>query len=144
MYSDEKYVILIVKWVVINRMKRQEGFCMKKKRSVYNDSKLILIIPYILVLIMTPFYGILDRLVFVEVFGCGCVPDVQENMFGIPFNANDLRFTVYAVVTALMTVLGIKLSKSIPNKWIKLVYAVSILVFNAAFGLWICKVSMWK
>ena len=71
---------------------------MKKKRSVYNDSKLILIIPYILVLIMTPFYGILDRLVFVEVFGCGCVPGAQENMLHI----------------------------------------------NAAFGLWICKVSMWK
>jgi hypothetical protein len=117
---------------------------MEKKKSIYNRSKLLLSVPYILVLIMTPIYGILDRFVFVKVFGCGCVPDVQENMFGISFNANDLRFTVYAVVALLMTVLGFKLSKSIPNKWIKLVYVVSILVFNAAFGLWICKVSMWK
>lgn len=117
---------------------------MEKKKSVYNDSKLILSIPYILILIITPIYSILDRLIFVKVFGCGCVPDVQENMFNIPFNANDLRFTVYAIATVLMTVLGIKLSKSIQNKWIKLVYVVSILVFNAAFGLWICKVSMWK
>ena len=114
------------------------------EKIVHKVSKLILAVPYVFVLIFMPVYSILDRFVFVEVFGCGCVPDVQENMFGIPFNANDLRFTVYAIVTLLMTVFGIKLSKSIPNKWLKLVYVVSILVFNAAFGMWICKVSMWK
>ena len=117
---------------------------MEKAKSVHKVSKLILAIPYVFVLIFMPVYSILDRLVFVEIFGCGCVPDVQENMFGIPFNANDLRFTVYAIVALLMTALGVKLSKRIKHKRIKLVYIISILVFNAAFGLWICKMSMWK
>ena len=53
------------------------------EKIVHKVSKLILAVPYVFVLIFMPVYSILDRLVFVEVFGCGCVPDVQENMFEV-------------------------------------------------------------
>ena len=77
-------------------------------------------------LIITPIYNILDNIIFVEVFGCGCVPIAQTNMFNIDFNANDLRRLVYGVIALAMFILGIILSKNIESKKKKATYIITI------------------
>ena len=49
--------------------------------------KLIPALPFLTMPVLIPFYWLLDKLILVDVFGCGCVPSVQENMLGIPFNS---------------------------------------------------------
>lgn len=55
------------------------------------NRKTLLSLPYLLMIFITPIYNILDQKIFVDIFGCGCVPYTQTNMFNIDFNANDLR-----------------------------------------------------
>lgn len=106
--------------------------------------KVVCAIPYLVMFIVTPFYNILDSVIFVDVFGCGCVPDVQSNMLDIPFNANDLRMTVYGLLTVLMVILGVRFSNVIEKKWIKILYVLTVFVFNLLFGFWICRAFVWK
>ena len=74
--------------------------------------KALLTLPYLLIIFITPFYNILDSKIFVDVFGCGCVPIAQTNMLNIAFNANDLRRLVYTIISVLMLLLGIKISNN--------------------------------
>lgn len=69
------FIVLIV-WII---------FYLKNKNT-------ILTLPYLLMIFITPIYNILDQTIFVEIFGCGCVPTAKTNIFNIDFNANDLRF----------------------------------------------------
>lgn len=80
-------------------------------------------------LFFTPIYNILDRKVFVEILGCGCVPSAQTNMFNIDFNANDLRLIVYNILAFVLTVFGLFLSKKIENKKVKIMYVLTIFAF---------------
>ena len=100
-------------------------------------------LPYLLMIFITPFYNFLDQNVFVEIFGCGCVPSVQTNMFNIDFNANDLRRLVYSVLAIAVIILGIFLSKKIEIKKKKAVYIITIAVFNILLALKICQMYMW-
>ncbi len=107
------------------------------------NKKTILALPYLLMLFLTPFYNILDQKFFVEVFGCGCVPSAQTNMFNISFNANNLRFVVYSVFTAIMLIIGIVLSKKLNSKVLKAIYPITILILNLLFTYKICQMYMW-
>ena len=100
-------------------------------------------LPYLLMIFITPFYNFLDQKVFVEIFGCGCVPVAQTNMFNIDFNANDLRRLVYSVIAIVVFVLGLFLSKKIKSKKKKAIYIITILVFNILLSLKICQMYMW-
>ncbi len=80
---------------------------------------------------------------FVNVFGCGCVPTDQTNMFNIPFNANDLRIVVYSILILVCTILGAILSKRINNKFVKIIYIILILAFNILFSLFIHYLYAW-
>ncbi len=120
-------VILLVIWIII----------------YVKNKKIILSLPYLLMIFITPFYNILDQKVFVKVFGCGCVPYTQTNMFNIDFNANDLRFLVYNITTVLIFILGILLSKRLDNKKTKVVYIVTILLLNLLLAYKICQIYMW-
>ena len=100
-------------------------------------------LPYLIMIFITPFYNILDQKVFVEIFGCGCVPVAQTNMFNIDFNANDLRRLVYSTIVIAVLVLGIFLSKKVESKKKKIIYIVTILVFNILLALKICQMYMW-
>jgi len=108
------------------------------------NKKAILALPYLLMSFITPLYNILDSKVFVEVFGCGCVPIAQTNMFNIDFNANDLRRVIYSIITILMLVLGIKLSKRFDSKKVRIIYNVTIIIFNIVLSVFICKRYMWN
>lgn len=107
------------------------------------NKKFILALPYLLIIFIAPIYGILDRTVFVKIFGCGCVPIAQTNMLNIAFNANDLRVVVYTVLTVLMVILGLLFSKKLENKKEKIIYIATILLCNSFIAFEICKLMMW-
>ena len=105
--------------------------------------KLLLSLPYLLMIFITPFYNILDRNIFVKIFGCGCVPSTQTNMFNIDFNANDLRMLAYSIITIIAISISIHLSKKLKNKTCKIIYILTIITLNILLGLKICQLYMW-
>ena len=108
------------------------------------NRKAIIALPYLVIPFITPIYNILDQKIFVEIFGCGCVPIAQTNMFNIDFNANDLRRVVYIIMSFIMLILGIILSKKFDSKKTKIIYNISIIVFNIIFTYFICRMYMWE
>ena len=106
-------------------------------------NKIKAVIPFITMPIMIPIYCFLDSLVLVEIFGCGCVPSTQTNMLNIPFNANDLRLTVFSVLTIGMTILGIAISKSFQRKSTKALYMIAVVLLNVILTMWVVKAFMW-
>ncbi len=110
---------------------------------VYLKKKGFLIsLPYLLMIFITPIYSILDQNIFVKVFGCGCVPSAQTNMFNIAFNANDLRLVVYVIITLIMTILGIFFTKKLKSKREKATYIATIILFNSLLAFEIYKIAM--
>ena len=105
--------------------------------------KALLTLPYLLIIFITPFYNILDSKIFVDVFGCGCVPIAQTNMLNIAFNANDLSRLVYTIISVLMLLLGIKISNNFKSKSVRVIYNVYILIFNLLATYQICQLYMW-
>lgn len=73
-------------------------------------------LPFIILPMLIPIYRILDSLILVDIFGCGCVPSAQTNMFNIPFNANNLRLTVFSVLTIGLSIWNIVISKTFNRK----------------------------
>ena len=120
-------VIILALWIII----------------YLKNKKAILSLPYLLMLFFTPIYNILDQKIFVEIFACGCVPSAQTNMFNIDFNANDLRLIVYNIFAFAFTVFGLFLSKKIENKKVKVIYVLTIFVFNILLAFKICQLYMW-
>ena len=105
--------------------------------------KIKAVIPFITMPIMIPIYCFLDSLVLVDIFGCGCVPSTQTNMLNIPFNANDLRLTVFSVVTIGMTILSVAISKSFQRKSTKFLYRIAVVLLNVILTMWVVKAFMW-
>ena len=80
------------------------------------NKKLLTAMPFITMPVFLLFYNALDSRFFVEIFGCGCVPSIEANMLGIPFNANDLRSAVFTVLTIGLSVWGMFISKRFHRK----------------------------
>ena len=106
-------------------------------------NRLIRTWPFIIMPMFIPIYSVLDKLILVDIFGCGCVPSAQTNMFNISFNANDLRLTVFAILTVGVSVFGIVLSKKIELKVVKMLYCSGTVLFNVLLAIWFCKTAMW-
>ena len=126
MIWDIILLIILVVWIVI----------------YLKNKKVILSLPYLLMIFLTPIYNILDQKIFVKIFGCGCVPSTQTNMFNIDFNANDLRLIVYNLLAVSITILGLFLSKKIESKKLKIIYVLTILVLNILLAYKICQLYM--
>ena len=105
--------------------------------------KLVAMMPFITIPILIPIYCFLDSLVLVEIFGCGCVPSTQTNMLNIPFNANDLRQTVFSVLTICMSIWSIAISKSFQRKSTKAIYRIAVALLNTILTMWVVKAFMW-
>ncbi len=105
--------------------------------------RILYLLPYVIIPIFIPVYNILDQKFLVEVFGCGCVPIAQTNMFNIGYNANDLRMTVFSVLTLLLTALGYRLSKGFVKCSDRIVYCVSIFVINVVLTVYTYQRFMW-
>ena len=102
-----------------------------------------IVLPLMVLPILMPIYRILDSLVFVNVFGCGCVPYTQTNMLNIPFNANDLRGAVFGIIAIVMSVKGVKASVDIKFKLLRWLYRVIVICFNSVLTIWVTKTFMW-
>ena len=105
--------------------------------------KIVAVLPFIIMPIFIPIYTILDSKIFVDIFGCGCVPSVQTNMLNIPFNANDLRQTVFSVMTVALVIWSIILSKGFKIKITRILYCVAVTLLNVALTIWLVKAFMW-
>ena len=105
------------------------------------NKKLLATMPFIIVPTFLPIYMALDGSIFVEVFGCGCVPSIETNMLGIPFNANDLRSVVFTVLTIGLSVWSIFISK---KYHIKQSYCFAVFLLNVILTLWVVNTFTWK
>ena len=105
--------------------------------------KIVAILPFIMMPIFIPIYIILDNLILVDIFGCGCVPSAQTNMLNIPYNANDLRLTVFSVLAIGMSVWSIMISKRFSRKITKLLYCLFAILLNVMLAIWVVKTFMW-
>lgn len=105
--------------------------------------KLISILPFAIMPVFIPVYNVLDSLIFVDVFGCGCVPEAQTNMLNIAFNANDLRRLVFFLLAIALMVWSIVLSKAFRKKYVRAIYCIVATVFNLLLALWAIKSFMW-
>ena len=114
---------------------QKECDCVKKK--------IVAELPFIIMPLFIPIYIILDGSVLVDIFGCGCVPSTQTNMLNIPFNANDLRLTVFSVLTIGLAIWGIVIAKSFKRKIAMILYCLAIILLNVILTLWVVKTFMW-
>ena len=105
--------------------------------------KIVAILPFIIMPIFIPIYIILDNLIFVDIFGCGCVPSTQTNKLNIPYNANDLRLTVFSILTIGLSVWSFIISKTFIRKITKLLYCFAVIMLNVMLALWVVKTFMW-
>lgn len=113
------------------------------KRRAVMKKKFITILPFVIMPIFTTIYCFLDSSFLVDIFGCGCVPSTQTNMFNIPYNANDLRLTVFSVLTIALTIWGICISKNFKNKLAKIVYSIAVILVNVLLAMWVIKAFIW-
>ena len=104
---------------------------------------LVMILPFLLLPLFLPIYIILDNLILVDVFGCGCVPSTQSNMFNISFNANDLRLTIFSALSIGLFVWSVYISKIFNKKIAKFLYCSGVLIVNMLLTLWVVKTFMW-
>lgn len=105
--------------------------------------KMVAVMPFLIMPILIPIYRILDSLILVDVFGCGCVPSAQTNMLNIPFNANDLRLTVFAALTIGLSVWSVDISKRFHKKITKFLYCFASILLNVLLTLWVVRTFMW-
>ena len=105
--------------------------------------KIIAALPFVVMPIFIPIYSILDSLIFVDIFGCGCVPSTQTNMLNIPFNANDLRLLVFWVLTIGLSVWSIVIARTFKTKVAKIAYCIAAILLNVTLTMWIVKTFMW-
>lgn len=105
--------------------------------------RIVTAMPFVAIPILIPIYSILDNLVFVEVFGCGCVPSAQTNMLNIPFNANDLKLVVFTLVTIGLSAWSVFISKGFNKKTAKIIYCFSSVLLNVLLTMWVVKTFMW-
>ena len=103
-----------------------------------------MVLPYLYLLFITPLYNVLDRYIFVEVFGCGCVPSTQTNMLNISFNANDLRALIYFLSAILMVIMGVLKSKNFKNGNLRISYIFTIIICNLIVSYTIIENYKWN
>ena len=104
---------------------------------------IVVIMPFSIMPIFVPLYIVLDKIFFVEIFGCGCVPFSQTNMLNIPFNANDLRKVVFFLLTIGVSVWSLNISKMFKRKVMKFIYCLLVVILNGTLALWVVKNFMW-
>ena len=105
--------------------------------------KWIAVLPFIIMPLFILPYQILDSLLLVDIFGCGCVPESQTNMLNISFNANDLRLTVFGLLAIGMSVWSMFIAKGFQKRGAKWLYCAAAAVLNVVLALWVVKTFLW-
>lgn len=105
--------------------------------------KIVAILPFLVMPVFIPLYCLLDNLVLVEVFGCGCVPSTQTNLLNIPFNANDLRLVVFSIATVTLSVWSVFVSKKFIRSISKIIYCICVALLNVILSVWVVNAFLW-
>ena len=105
--------------------------------------KWIALLPLIIMPVFILPYQILDSLLLVDIFGCGCVPSTQTNMLNIAFNANDLRTVVFFAMAVLLFLWGLRISSGFQSKAGKILYPAAVAAVNVLVALWVVKTFLW-
>lgn len=105
--------------------------------------KIMIMLPIIIMPIFIPIYIVLDNLILVDIFGCGCVPSTQTNMLNIPFNANDLRVTVFLALTVGLFIWSLIIAKNFKRKFVKIAYCFTVILLDVILTLWIVNAFIW-
>ena len=105
--------------------------------------KIILVLPFIIMPVFIPIYNVLDSIILVDIFGCGCVPSAQTNMLNISFNANDLRATVFFVLTIGLFIWSMVISRTFDGKSTIRLYCFAVIILNLILTVWVVKTFMW-
>lgn len=105
--------------------------------------KILAALPVIIMPIFIPIYIILDNLILVDIFGCGCVPSTQTNMLNMPFNANDLRTAVFSALTMGLFIWSVIIAKTFKRKIVKIVYCFTVILLDVILTLWVINAFMW-
>ena len=106
-------------------------------------NKITTVLPFVIMPILIPIYCFLDSLIFVDIFGCGCVPSTQTNMFNIPFNANDLRLIVFSLLSIGLSAWSIVIARNFKRITTKLSYCIAVILLNVTLTMWGVKTFMW-
>lgn len=122
---------------------RQSNKLAFHKGGIHMKKKIVAALPFLIMPVLLPLYQILDSLILVEIFGCGCVPSTQANMLNIPINANDLRLVVLSVLTVGLTVWSGFHCKTFTGKCTRVLYCLATFLINAGLTLWAVKAFMW-
>ena len=64
-------------------------------------------------------------------------------MLNIPFNANDLEFAVFTVLTIVLSVWSIYIAQGMGTRIAKLKYSLDVLVYNVTLALLFVTTFMW-
>lgn len=106
-------------------------------------NRIMAIVPFIIIPVIIPIYSMLDGLLLIDIFGCGCVPDTQTNMLNIAFNANDLRTVVFLLLTIGVSIFGARAAKFFKSRVIKIMYCVALSACNLVLSMWVVETFMW-
>ena len=112
-------------------------------KNLSRKKKWIAVLPFIIMPLFILPYQLLDRLILLDIFGCGCVPSAQTNLLNIPYNANDLRLTVFAALTVVLSVWGISIAKRFNRSIAKWLYCAAVILVNILLTMWVVKIFMW-
>ena len=105
--------------------------------------KIVAPLPFIIIPVSIPIYMVLDNLILVDIFGCGCVPSTQTNVLNIPFNANDLTLTVFSLLTIVLSIWSIMISKTFSRRTVRILYSMMVILLNVLLTMWTVKTFMW-
>lgn len=108
--------------------------------SSNNEIRGVKILPYYLMICIMPIYYILDRTIFINMFPSA--PILEATPTFASFSSNNLRAIVYTVITILIFILGIIFSRKLPKKKDKIIYVLSIFLFNVVLAFCILQFSM--
>lgn len=101
------------------------------------------VMPLAIMPLTIPVYRILDQLIFVKVFGCGCVPSTQTNMLNIPFNANDLHMVVFFGMAFVISIWSIFIVERFKNRVFRIIYCILVIGLNVGLAQWVINSFMW-
>ena len=119
----------------ILKIEKVQGKSMKKI--------IIPVMPFVIMPLTIPVYRILDQLIFVKVFGCGCVPSTQTNMLNIPFNANDLHMVVFFGMAFVISIWSIFIVERFKNRVFRIIYCILVIGLNVGLAQWVINSFMW-
>lgn len=108
---------------------------------------IVLLMPLLLFAVLVIPYQYVNSEFLVDWLGCGC-PQVDEfgNLVTPEFNANDFTACFWTVIALCAAALSAFLSKLLipKNKWLRVLYVVSILAVSLVIAYGFTQSMMWR